>query len=73
MPSALEWTAMLGLVAAASGCGTRTSPSKETQDPDHPCYQQGNCSYYRQLPDGGVAAEDETDAGTLTMCGPCNG
>lgn len=65
----------MGLVTAAGGCstGSHVEPSRETQDPKHACYDKGNCSQYRQLPDGGSAAVDATDAGIVTMCGPCNG
>lgn len=75
--STLTWALMLGLLSASTSACHRPKSSGHVE-PDttypvgHPCHGKGNCSWYRRLPDGGIAPND-SDAGQLTICGPCNG
>lgn len=73
---------MLALVATgtSAACSTRSAAHKsddKTYAPGHPCYGKSNCDWYLRLPDGGVAPAPPSgqprDAGTLAICGPCNG
>lgn len=76
-PRKLSWSLMLGLLAvSASACSTKTTThgtGSGTEHPEgHPCRGKSNCDFYQRLPDGGVAPPG-SDAGQLTICGPCNG
>lgn len=73
MNKPLTWTTMLGLLTVSACSAGKSTASPQTLDPNHPCYQKGNCASYIRLPDGGAAEPGSTDAGTMTMCGPCNG
>ena len=79
-PDALTWAVMLGLVSATATMGCSKTPAHKpgmtSEPPGHPCHGKGNCDAYLRLPDGGAAvapADGITDAGIITMCGPCNG
>lgn len=75
--AALGWSALLGLVSAATACHLAESQDRPDYPANHPCQSKSNCDYYLQLADGGAAEVPEGGTGTsvdgVRMCGPCNG